>query len=333
MQHDTTNSPCFHRRSKRNGGRRRKCLECGKTWTQRPRKRGPKPAKRRVAVLEKTFIDKFTLVQQAKRRSVSTDALAKRHAATLALLASRPWPHEPPAGSLILVMDAIWFTLDEERFTVYLTGLRAVHGDELHFLRPILRPGQESQKQWQEVINGIPDGIRGRIVAVVSDSFSGASGLAIKRGWIFQRCQAHLLLRLETLCGDNKWAVSWREGRQELKHLAYALMNTPSETEAAKITSAFAELGKNPRCPIRLRRIVNETLEYLHEYRACYLHPTLRLPATTNALENTNGRIRALLNRSHGCRTPAALIRWINGFLWFHPTVRCRPKIATELRR
>jgi hypothetical protein len=257
---------------------------------------------------------------------MSSDALSKRHAASLAVLADRPWPHEPPAGPLILVMDAIWFKKDGERHTAYLMGLRSVGGDTLHFLRPVLRPGNESQKQWQEIVNGIPAEARKRILAVVSDSFSGAGSIAKAHGWVFQRCQAHLLLRLETICGNNKRTVSWREGRQELKALMYALMNMADEAKVAKIADQLFILGQDRQCPRKLKMIVTETLRYLHEFRACYLHPELRLPATTNALENTNGRIRSLLNRSRGCRTPASLIKWITGFLWFNLTVTCRPK-------
>lgn len=230
-------------------------------------------------------------------------------------------------------MDAIWFRKDDERHTVYLMGLRAVGEDTLYFLRPILRSGNESQKQWQEIVGEIPEETRKRILAVVSDSFSGAGSIAKVRGWVFQRCQAHLLLRLETICGDNKRTVSWWEGRQELKRLAYALMNTDDEQKASKIADQFFILGQDRQCPVKLRQIVTETLRYLHEFRACYLHPDLRLPATTNALENTNGRIRNLLNRSRGCRTPESLIKWITGFLWFNPTVTCRPKVPTELKR
>lgn len=264
---------------------------------------------------------------------MSANGLAKRHAQSLANLCERSWPHATPRGPLILVMDAMWFRKDDARHTVYLLGLRAVKGDELYFLRPILRPGHESQKRWREVIEEIPPKAKKRIKAVVSDSFSGAGGIAKGRGWIFQRCQAHLLLRLETMCGDNKRTVSFWKGRQELKRLAYALMNTRDGITVTKLADAFARLGDHRECPTRLRQIVTETLRYLHEYRACHLHPDLRLPATTNALENTNGRVRSLLNRSRGCRTPASLIRWITGFLWFHPLVKCRPKLPTEIRR
>ncbi len=326
MKDDTTKRPCSHRQSKGHGGRRRKCLTCGVTWTPRAKRRGRKPLKHRVASLEQTFVERLTLVQQARRSQASAGALGKRHAASLALLADRPWLHEPPSGSLILVMDAIWFGKDEQRHTVYLMGLRAVEEDTLHFLRPVLRLGNESQKQWQEIVDGIPDEARQRILAVVSDSFSGAGSIAKRHGWVFQRCQAHLLLRLEVRCGDNKRTVSWREGRQALKALTYALMNTRDKEKASKIAHRIFILGQDKECPRALRQIVTETLRTLHEYRACYLHPELRLPATTNALENTNGRIRSVLNRSRGCRTPASLIQWITGFLWFNGTVACRPK-------
>jgi hypothetical protein len=333
MNHHTKNEACTHPKSIKFGKRRRQCIFCRAIWTVRAKKRGPKCGKRRILNLTKTFVEKFTLVQQARRSRLSAGALSKRHAQSLAVLAERPWPHEPPAGSLILVMDAVWFKKDDERYTVYLLGLRAVSEDRLHFLRPVLRYGNESQKQWQEIVNRIPEETQSRILALVSDSFSGAGSIAKDQGWVFQRCQAHLLLRLETLCGDNKRTVSWREGRQELKQLMYALMNTRDEEMASEIVDQLSLLGQDRRCPRKLAMIVTETLRYLHEFRACYAYPKLRLPATTNALENTNGRIRSLLNRARGCRTPQSLIRWITGFLWFNPTVTCRPKLPTELRR
>lgn len=333
MKQNTTNKACKHSKVIHFGSRRRQCTVCRATWRIRVKKRGPKNSKRRVSSLRKTFVEGLTIAQQSRRSVLSENALAKRQNKTLVILAKQPWPHRPPRGSLILVMDAIWFRKNKERNTVYLTGLRTVNGEELHYLRPVLRPGSESQARWREVVGLIPLRTRKRILAVVSDSFSGAGGIAKENGWVFQRCQAHLLLRLETLCGDNKRALTFWKERQELKRLAYALMNTRSEIKTKDFIETFARLGACRDCPIRLQQIVTETLRYLHEYRACYLHPELKLPATTNALENTNGRIRSLLSRSRGCRTPESLIRWITGFLYFHPTVKCRSKIPTKIKR
>lgn len=333
MKHHTMNEACQHVKSIKYGKRRRQCASCRITWRTRPKKRGPKPRKGRVLDLERTFVEKLTIAQQSQRASVNKRGLAKRHARSLALLTNRPWPHEPPSGPLLLVIDALWFNVASKRQTVYLVGLRSVAYDTLYFLRPILQPGYESQKRWREVIEEMPEDVRERICALVSDSFTGSEAIAKEHGWVFQRCQAHLLLRLSTLCGNRIRTVSWREGRQEIQRLMHALMRTSDERCAALMADRLFALGRDGRCPVRLRYIISRTLRDLHEYRACYRHPEFRLPATTNAIENTNGRIRSLLNRSRGCRTPESLIQWITGFLWFHPTVTCRPKSPTKIRR
>ncbi len=333
MKYDTANGACTHPKWIKFGGRRRQCVACKKTWTVRAKKRGPKPLKHRVTNLERTFVEKLTLVQQSHRTNTSANGLSKRHAKSLMSLCDKPWLHTLPTGSLILVMDAVWFPIDGEQHTLYLTGFRAIENETLHFLPPILRLGHESQKEWREILNGIDPEVRNRIRAVVSDSFSGSGGIAKQYGWVYQRCQAHLLIRLSTLCGDNKFTVSWREGRQEIKRLMHALMNVRDPEKVSEIVDRLFILSRDPRCPERLYQIVKRTVRTLHEYRACYLHPELRLPATTNAVENTNGRIRAMLNRARGCRTPSSLLQWITGFLWFHPTVTCRPKLPTEIKR
>lgn len=115
MNHDTANSACKHTKSIKFGGRRRQCISCKKTWSVRARKRGAKPRKNRVKSLEKTFVEKLTLVQQARRAHKSANAFSKQHAQTLTGLCEKPWPHTVPEGSLVLVMDGIWFTLNESR--------------------------------------------------------------------------------------------------------------------------------------------------------------------------------------------------------------------------
>lgn len=278
-------------------------------------------------------MEKLTLVQQSRRTKIGAKGLSKRHAKLLTSLCEQPWPHSIPLGFLILVMDAVWFSIDGKQYTLYLTGFRAIEEDTLHFLPPILRLGHESQKEWREIIAGIEADVRDRIRAVVSDSFSGSGGIAKQYKWVYQRCQAHLLIRLSTLCGDNKFTVSWREGRQEIKRLMHALMNVRDPEKVSGIVDQLFVLSRNPRCPERLYQIVKRTVRTLHEFRACYLRPELRLPATTNAVENTNGRIRDMLNRARGCRTSSSLLQWITGFLWFHPTVTCQPKLPTEIKR
>jgi len=109
----------------------------------RSKKRARRPLRDELRTLKEHSSAKYTIVQRSDRSSLSANALAKRHAHSLANLCKQPWPHPIPRGRLILVMDAIWFKKDEDRHTVYLTGLRRVEDDTLHFLRPILRPGPD----------------------------------------------------------------------------------------------------------------------------------------------------------------------------------------------
>lgn len=326
MKHYTTKTACSHLKNISHGKRRRLCLTCGKTWTVRQKKRGRKPRKKRIKNLARTFMEKLTLVQQAKRSGVSVNQISKQQILVLEQLNRRPWPHQVPKGKIILVIDALWFETCQGHQTIYLLGIKSVLDDKLIFLRPILRPGYESRNEWREIISKLPESVLKRICALVSDSFAGVGAITKEYGWVLQRCQAHLILRLSNLCGDNKWVVSWRAGRQEIRQQIRILFNTENEEAVQFAKDALVKLGNNPNCPTRLRLIVNSTVRCVDEFRACFLHPELRLPATTNSLENTNGRIRSLLGRSRGLRTPNSLLNWITGFLWFHPNVKCRPK-------
>jgi hypothetical protein len=328
MKHDTAKKACKHPKWIGHGAGRLICAACGKTRTVRPRRRGAKPRRRRSARLARTFAQHLTVRQQASRSGSSAGALAKSHAKDLESLLRRPWPHAAPRGRLIVVLDAMWLRVGGIMHAACLVGLRPVDGDELTFMPPAVFEGRESLELWESVIESLPEDVKRRVAAVVSDSFAGSGSIAERRGWAYQRCQAHLLVRLSTVCGDNKRAVSWREGRQEAKRLLRAALLANDEREAAAAAASLARLASDPDCPKGIRQIIKRTLATLHEYRTCFTRPELRLPATTNAVENTNGRIRSVLSRSRGFRTPRSLLRWIYGYLWFHPKVACRPKLT-----
>lgn len=326
MSHDTTNSDCRHARVYGHGPRRRRCADCGDAWTVRAKRRGPKPRKHRTATIERTFTERKTLTERAAGSNVGTDAWRKRHGLALRSFLDRPWPHRAPRGDLILVLDALWHVVDEDPWTTYLLGVRSVDGEDLIFLRPILKPDHESQEQWREVMSAIPERTRQRIHAMVADSFAGVEAIAEEHGWVLQRCHFHLLGRLATLCGNRKRALAWWEGRQRTQVLIRRVI---SDTDVPRVQRARYELihlANDPRCPVRIRRIIRSTIRWLHDFRAWHEHPDLHLPTTTNAMENMNGRIRSLLNRSRGFRTPETLARWITAYVWCHPRMKCRPK-------
>lgn len=297
------------------------------TWTIRARKRGRKPRKHRSATIERTFVQRRTLTEQAAGARMDPETLRKRHDQVLRAFTSFRWSHRLPPGDLLLICDGLWHTVDGDPWTTYLLGLRSVAGEDLVFLRPILRPDHESQERWREIIWAMPERTRRRIRAMVVDSFSGVEAIAEEQCWVLQRCQFHLLGKLATLCGDRKRAISWWEGRQRTQALVRQALSDTDEERIRAYRSELLGLANDPHCPVRLRRLIRFTIRWLHEYRACFHHPHLRLPATTNAIENMNGRIRQLLNRHRGLCTPESLERWIVAFVWFHPRMKCRPKI------
>lgn len=326
MPHDTANSDCRHTRVHGHGPRRRYCADCGDTWTVRAKRRGPKPRKHRTTIIERTFTERKTLTERAANSNVGVDAWRKRHGIALRMFLDRPWPHRTPRGDLILVLDALWHMVDGNPWTTYLLGLRTVTGEDLIFLRPILRPGHEAQERWREVIGAIPERTRRRIRAMVADSFTGVEAIAAEYDWVLQRCHFHLLGKLATLCGNRKRRIAWWRERQRTQVLIRRVIG---DTDVPRVQRAWRELiglANDPRCPIRIRRIIRSTLRWLHDFRAWHEHSNLRLPATTNAMENMNGRLRGLLNRSRGLRTPDTLARWITAYVWFHPQMKCRPK-------
>lgn len=326
MLYDTTNAACRHHAVHGHGPRRRRCADCGTTWTVRAKRRGRKPRKHRTAIVRRTFTHQQTVVARAAATRIDADTWRKHHAATLRILLARAWPHRPPHGNLILILDALWHTIDGEEWTTYLLGLRAIDGEEIVFLRPILRPGHESQEQWREAVGTIPKNTRTRIRAIIADSFAGVGTLAGEERWVLQRCHFHLLGKLATLCGNRKRRIVWWRERQRMQVLIRRVLCDTDERRVRRACHELRYLADDGRCPVRIRRIIRSTLRWRHDFRAWYEHPALRLPATTNAVENINSRIRSLLHRHRGLRTADALERWIVAYVWFHPRMKCRPK-------
>lgn len=310
------------------GKRRRRCARCGCTKTLWKKKRGPKRHPRRTRRLHPTFRKRRTIRERAESVGLSIDRAKRRHRGDLAALEKKPWSVAIPSGDLILIFDAVWFNVaDGGPWTLYNLALRSVEEDRAVFLRPILRPGHESRKQWREVIDlSFPSAVQKRVKALVSDSFKGVESISREMGWRLQRCQFHLLRRVANLCRCRKKNIGWKEGRKEVERLIREAVGTKDEGRCRGIDRRLETLSKDPECTTAIRLLVREFLRRQSEYRSCLLYPELRLPSTTNTIESLNSRIRGMLERSRGIRTPTALRRWVVAYVWFNPTSFCRPK-------
>lgn len=277
-------------------------------------------------MLHRTFVEGLTLTQQSRRSKVSLATLSARHTKLLNTAMRRPPSIHYPRGSLLLMIDGLWFSFKRQRWTLYCLALRAVKGSRARILPPILCPGKESAWQWQTLIGELPYSVRRRIKALVSDHFSGVEAIAEREGWLLQLCHFHLISFLYTILGGNKRTVKWRRGRFRAYRAVRALLVEPDERKAARIRKRIEVLMNDVQCPRRWKMRLREFLRCAQLYRIYLAHPELNLPTTTNAIENLNSRLRALTYRSRGFRTPEALERWVNAYVHFHPDVQCNRK-------
>lgn len=320
---------CPHRIIHKHGVRRKRCAQCGKTWMRWKRKRGPKPRKKRRKALENTFQSKFTLVQQALKSHANYAAFTARHRLCLHALHKQSWDIDilPKRGKLILIIDAKWFSFKRKRYTVYLLALRPVNKETASFMPPVLCRGDESAADWRKAIDkSIPPQLRKRVCALVSDSFIGVETIAKEQDLQLQRCHFHLYSRFQPLLGRNKTTVSFRLGRQQIYRTVRLFLETTDPKSLYTARDAIRRCGKNNECPVRIRRILRELLRREDEFRTYLFCPELRLPSTTNTMENMNSQLDDLLRRCKGISSPSALLLWIHAFVRFHPTVKCRPK-------
>lgn len=317
---------CVHPVIERHGGRRRRCVRCGVTWSVWKHRRGRKRRPRRLKRLRRTFLHNLTVSQQAFLSGQSYETTKARHRRALESLARRSNATSIPRGPLILVLDGLWFRINGKRWTVYLMALRSVSGKTARFLHPIIRRENESATGWERAVSEIPPEAARRIIALVSDGLRGLRALAKRHDWQYQWCHFHLLGRLANVCGTRKRTLAWLSGRRRVEACIRELISTRTPQRVQALRRSLAALCRGSECPRKIRMIIREVLRHTDELRAYLDHPELRLPTTSNIMESLNSRLRDLAGRSRGFRTGVALARWIIAYIYFHSKSVCRPK-------
>ncbi|MFH1582744.1 MAG: hypothetical protein ABIB72_00285 [Candidatus Falkowbacteria bacterium] len=269
------------------GGKRKKCSGCGKTWTSWKKRRGRKSQRINSDLVNKVLGRGEKTTHIANRlNSISRSGLC--HRLNKSILKTKR-TNEYPAGWLIVLADGIRFFLEHKYWTLYVFAVRSQTGGKAYFLDSMLLPGKESLGGWKIAFDTIPEDIRNRILALVSDGFRGIDGLARKQGWICQRCHFHLLAQLQVRLGFWK-NMPDHPIRKEIYETVCKLLGTiDNESE---YSLKLYELINSPRCPYYYKRICNEFLRRLVEFRNYINYPDLNLPNTTNCLESFNNIIR-----------------------------------------
>lgn len=322
MKNVHVKSPCCRGTIIRYGNRRRQCTHCGATRSIRPRKRGRKRRRVRCVLISQVFSDRRTLTSLARRKGISQPGMTKRFRRSLAWYGKlRPVGMPFHARAYILLADALWFRFNGERWTLYLRALKPVTHNTAAFLHPILLPGKENARDWQQAIAAIPEKVKMRVKAFVSDGFRGSKRITRAYGWIFQRCHFHLIAQLQVRRGRRKRTLVGRQTREEIYQTTRKILVRKNRSRVKVLKEQLKRLIRRRDCPRKLKSIVREFLRDISHFRAYLNHPKLNLPNTTNTIESMNNVIRSACGN---LRTPASLARWAAALIKHHSIFTCK---------
>lgn len=201
--------------------------------------------------------------------------------------------------------------------------LRTIHGTRARLRGLIIMKGDESKEHWEEAFEQTLTPMEeSQIKGIVADGSHGPVSLCKERGWVYQRCQFHLLGELKNFCSGYKNHQT-RELRKMIFNLVHVILDTPDEKETKQLVKKLFRLIAHPECPLTVRKKVSGFLKHREKYRTCYRYPELNLPKTSNTAECVGRLIRGILTRMHGVRTLKSLEYWLDIALREHPEITC----------
>jgi hypothetical protein len=308
------------------GQRRRQCAACQRTWRVRQRKRGRPSGRHRFTLIRRVFKDGRNLQSlMSGRYTISHQALGHRFRRTLRRFVGSPCSRDFPRGSLILLIDGLWFSFRGRLWTLYLGAVKPFKGNCAFFVDPLLLEGHECREHWDRFIDSIPPSVKTRVHALVSDNFHGSHGLAHRNGWIHQLCHFHLISEIQVRRGHWKRRIRGTSIREAIYQLIRRALELPNGRELNRTLSRLSTVQKSS--PIkRLGMIARGFLANVHRFRAYRRHPRLGLPITTNTVESMGWKIRRLMSRSGNLRSPESLRLWSTAFIRINPKVACNGK-------
>ena len=324
MQSKHAKSPCCAAPVRRFGPRRRQCIQCHRTWTIRPKKRGRPRHRTPPALLYRVFVQGCTLSQLfSNRTAVALPAYRYRFRQALARWVARPTPQPVPRGPLTLLIDGLWFEFDGTPWVLYLVALKSCRGHQAIFLDPLLLPGREGASRWQQAVDAIPVHARQRICAVVADNLPGIEKIASHQGWVLQLCHFHLLLKLQAPRRRVRYALRGGAVREEIYQSIRNALLLLEGKHLSKTLGRLKRLSQGDCGTVRIKTVLCQFLVDLPFYRSYLAHPDLGLPLTTNAVESMCRLIREMLRSSRAGSNPKSLLLWATAFIRLRPTITC----------
>src|SRR6266480_1367173 len=324
MQSKHAKSPCCAARVRRFGPRRRQCVQCLRTWTVRPKKRGRLVHRTSAVLLHRVLVKGYTLGQLFSHRTdVALPAYRYRFRQALQRWVARRSPQKIPRGPLVLLADGLWFEFEGIPWVLYLTALKPCRGHQATFLDPLLLPGREGASRWQQAVVAIPAEARQRVKALIVDNLPGMERIAQRYQWVLQLCHFHLLLKLQAPRRRVRYALRGGAVREEIYQLIRSALLLPDGRRLSRAVERLKRLSRGDCGTLRIKTTLCQFLVDLPFYRSYLAHPNLGLPLTTNAVESMCRLIREMLRSSRAGSNPTSLLLWATALIRLRPTVTC----------
>ena len=310
-------SPCCGASIRRFGGRRRQCGACKRTWRRYPHRRGRNPRRKQIRLLREAVLYAQPLRQQARLQSALTvSGVRDRFRNTLRVFTKHPRAFSALRGSYVLIADGVWYTFQNEKWVLYLLLLKPCRRNYALLLDPVLLKGRETFQNWNAALLSIPESVRNRILALVSDHFRASEKISRRFGWIHQLCHFHLIAELERRRGKFKTRLAGVSIRETIYQCVVRLLTR----EDRHLEQRLRKLILHPDCPRAVGRIAGEFLRARSQYRSYLHYPDLTLPKTTGVAESLAKLIR---KRTWPLRTPVSVLQWTTAFIRLKKNMTC----------
>lgn len=301
-------SPCCSAHYVRYGARRRRCTICLKTFRIRKSKRGRKRVRSRTTIVSLVLDAHASLRGLATMRGSNREMLRRVFKQEANRVLKNSEHVLVPTGPLIAIVDGIWLSKRRQVCTscCYVIVVRAVHGTEGVV---VLMHVKEGTERWSGIFELLPESIRNRIVALVSDDGRNLRAEARKYGWYHQLCIAHLKRKLSELRGFRN--LPDRAIRQQIVSACFAFLDATASTHAHVAYKELKRLLTSSTCPRQVRVRLTSLVTNPERYETFRRVPDLNLPITTNSVECINSLIRSVWSKMRGVHSFAAKRWWI----------------------
>lgn len=308
-------SPCCQGKVIKFGERRRQCCTCRKTWRIRQKKTGRK--KKRVqgdlaaSFLKNQRLSSYSLALKSGR---SEDVMNRKMRISLdKLVLNTPYSKLPTKSPLVVIADAMIQQVENKLFSVYFILVKTTESSKAIIAPPYFEEGAESCIGWKNAFYSLPKPVSKGIKVVVSDGHLGLKSLALRNGWLIQRCQFHLLASLQGRRSKSRFSRH-REVGEAVFTLVKDVINNPIEEDIRTSIDQLKKIMADTSSP-GLRRLLRGFLKRYKQFRTFIDYPELNLPRTSNSAESMVGCVRSLLRRTKGFRSIGSLKLWIEGLI------------------